>query len=169
MILPAPPLYSIRATPLTQVRKHSSLSGGPDHPGPVLAQIPASYGQTHLESHTQERLWVPGYTPSKAHVSSNNQPSPQFLGLRSTHGTRGCWTQDSCHTIDQHCDREPQRRRAQRTDSRAQRTQRTFRHREWQQARQWEVPFPADRPPATRHRAFTDVSQAGQKWQVDQG
>ena len=81
-MLPAPPLYSIRATPLTQVRKLSSLSGGPDHPGPVLAQIPASYGQTHLESHTQERLWVPGYTPSKAHVSFNNQPSPPVPGTQ---------------------------------------------------------------------------------------
>ena len=82
VILHAPPLYSIRATPSPQVRKHSSLSGGPDHPGPVLAQIPASYGQTHLESHTQERLWVPGYTPSKAHVSSNNQPRPLVPGMQ---------------------------------------------------------------------------------------
>ena len=82
LILHAPPLYSIRATPPPQVRKHPSLSGGHDHPGSVLAQIPASYSQTHLESHTQERLWVSGYTPSKAHVSSNNQPSLPVPGTQ---------------------------------------------------------------------------------------
>lgn len=32
--------------------------------------------------------------------------APQFLGCRSTHGTRGCRIQDSPHTSDQRCDRE---------------------------------------------------------------